>query len=50
VVVVHPLNHGLIKEGFGMMSQLNLWLIKEDFGRAGQLVNTPGGNQLKMNL
>jgi hypothetical protein len=29
VVVVHPPNLGLIKEGFGMMSQPNLWLIKK---------------------
>ncbi len=31
VVVVHPPNLGLINEGFGIMSQPNLWLIKEDF-------------------
>ncbi len=43
VVVVHPPNLGLIKEGFGRMS---LWLIKEGFGRAGQPVNMSGGNQL----
>jgi hypothetical protein len=50
VVIVHPPNLGLIKEGFRRMSQPNLWLIKKDFGRAGQPVNTPGGNQLKTNL
>ncbi len=50
VVIVHLLNLGLIKEGFGIMSQPNLWLIKEGFGRAGQPVNTSGGNQLKTNL
>ncbi len=50
VIVVHPPNLGLIKEGFGIMSQPNLWLIKEGFGRAGQPVNTSGGNQLKTNL
>jgi hypothetical protein len=47
VVIVHPSNFGLIKEGFVIMSQPNLWLIKEGFGRAGQPVNTSGGNQLK---
>jgi hypothetical protein len=50
VVVVHPLNLGLIKESFGRISQPNLWLIKEGFGRAGQPVNRSGGNQLKKNL
>ena len=50
VIVVHPPNLGLIKEGFGIMSQPNLWLIKEGFDRGGQPVNTSGGNQLKMNL
>ncbi len=50
VVVVHPPNLGLIKEGFRRMSQANLWLIKEGFGRAGQPVNTSGGNQQKTNL
>jgi hypothetical protein len=50
VVVVHPPNLNLIKEGFGIMSQPNLWLIREGFGRAGQPVNTSGGNQLKTNL
>jgi hypothetical protein len=50
VVVVHPPNFGLIKEGFSIMSQPNLWLIKEDFGREGQTVNTSRGNQLKINL
>jgi hypothetical protein len=50
VVVVHPPNLGLIKEGFGIISQPNLWLIKEDFGREGHPVNTPGGNQLKTNV
>jgi hypothetical protein len=50
VVVVHPPILGLIKEGFGRMSQPNLWLIKEGFSRAGQPVNTSGGNQLKINL
>jgi hypothetical protein len=50
VVVVRPPNLGLIKEGFGIMSQPNLWLIKEGYGRTGQPVNTSGGNQLKMNL
>ena len=50
VVVVHPPNLGLIKEGFGIMSQPNLWLIKEGFGRMSQPVNTSGGKQLKTNL
>jgi hypothetical protein len=50
VVIVHPLNLGLIKEGYGIMSQPNHWLIKEGFGRMGQPVNTSGGNQLKMNV
>ncbi len=50
VVVVYPPNLGLIKEGFGIMSQPNLWLIKEGFGRTGQPVNTSGGNHLKLNL
>jgi hypothetical protein len=50
VVVVHPPNLGLIKEGFGRMSQPNLWLIKEGVGREGQPVNASGGNQLKTNL
>jgi hypothetical protein len=50
VVVVHPPNLGLIKEGFGRMSQPNLWLIKDGFQRVGQLVNTSGGNQLKTNF
>jgi hypothetical protein len=50
VVVVHPPNPGLIKEGFSIMSQPNLCMIKEGFGRLGQQVNTSGGNQLKMNL
>jgi hypothetical protein len=50
VVIVHPPNLGLIKEGFGIMSQPNLWLINEGFGREGQPVNTPGGIQLKTNL
>jgi hypothetical protein len=50
VVIVHPPNLGLIKEGFGRMSQPNLWLIKEGFCRAGQPVNTSGGNQLKTNV
>jgi hypothetical protein len=50
LVVVHLPNLGLIKEGFGRMSQPNLWLIKESFGREGQPVNTSGGNQLKTNL
>jgi hypothetical protein len=49
LVVVHPPNIGLIKEGFGMMRQPNLWLIKEIFDRAGQPVNTSRGNQLKTN-
>jgi hypothetical protein len=49
VVIVHPPNLGLIKEGFGRMSKINIWLIKEGFG-AGQPVNMSGGNQLKMNL
>jgi hypothetical protein len=31
VVVFYPPYLGLIKEGFGIMSQPNLWLIKEDF-------------------
>jgi hypothetical protein len=50
LIVVHPPNLDLIKEGFGIMSQPNLWLIKEGFGRECQPVNTSGGNQLKMNL
>jgi hypothetical protein len=50
VVVVHVPNLGLIKEGYGIMSQPNLWLIKDGFGRSGQLVNMSGGNQLKTNL
>jgi hypothetical protein len=50
VVVVHPPNLGLIKEGFGIMSQPNLWLIKEGFSRVGQPVNTSGVNHLKTNL
>jgi hypothetical protein len=49
LVVVYPPNLGLIKDGFGIMSQPNLWLIKEGFGREGQQVNTSGGDQLKMN-
>ena len=37
LVVVHPLNLGLIKEGFSIMSQPNLWLIKKSLGeRASQ--------------
>jgi hypothetical protein len=35
VVVVHPQNLGLIKEGLGIMSQPNLWLIKEYLGKKG---------------
>jgi hypothetical protein len=50
VVVVHPLNLGLMKEGCSIMSQPNLCLIREGFGRAGQPVNTSGGNQLKTNF
>jgi hypothetical protein len=50
VVVVHPPNLVLIKEGFGIMSQPNLWLVKEVFGREGQPVNMSGANQLKTNL
>jgi hypothetical protein len=50
VIVVHPPNCWLIKEGFSIMSQSNLWLIKEGFGRAGQPVNMSGGNHLKTNL
>ncbi len=50
VVIVHPPNLWLIKEGFGRMSQPNLWLMKEGFGRAGQTVNTSGENQLKTNF
>ncbi len=50
VVVVHPPYLGLIKEGFGIISQPHLWLIKEGFSRMGQPVNTSGGNQLKTNL
>jgi hypothetical protein len=50
VVVVHPPNLGLMKEGFVIMRQPNLWLIKEGFGREGQPVNTSGVNQLKTNL
>jgi hypothetical protein len=50
LIVVHPPNCGLIKEGFGRKSQPHLWLIKEGFGREGQPVNTSGGNQLKVNL
>jgi hypothetical protein len=29
LVVFHPPNLGLMKEGFGRMSQPNLWLIKK---------------------
>ncbi len=47
VIIVHPPNLGLIREGFGRMSQPNLLLIKEGFGRVGQPVNMSGGNQLK---
>jgi hypothetical protein len=47
VVAVHPPNLGLMKEGFGRMSQPSLWLIKEGFGREGKPVNTSGVNQLK---
>ncbi len=50
VVVVHPPNLGLIKEGFCIMSQPNLWLINEGFGRVGQPINISEGNQLKKNL
>jgi hypothetical protein len=50
VVVVHPPNLGLIKEGFGIMSQPNFWLIEKGFGRTGQSVNTSGGNQQKTNI
>jgi hypothetical protein len=35
VVIVHPPNLGLIKEGFGRISQPNLWLIKEGFWQSG---------------
>jgi hypothetical protein len=35
VVVVHPQNLGLIKEGFAIMSQPNVWLMKEGFGKTG---------------
>jgi hypothetical protein len=35
VVVFHPPNLGLIKEGFDIKSQPNFWLIKEDFGKRG---------------
>jgi hypothetical protein len=49
VVIVHPPNLGLIKEGFCIMSQPNFCLIKEGFGRARQPVNISEGNQLKMN-
>ncbi len=47
LVVVHPLNLGLIKERLGTISQPNLWLIKEGFGKEGQPVNKSGSNQLK---
>jgi hypothetical protein len=50
LVVVHPPNLGLIKEGFGIMSQPKFWLIKEGFCGESQPVNTSGGNQLKTNL
>ncbi len=50
VVIVHPPNLGLVKQGFGRISQPNLWLIKEGLGRAGQPDDTSGGNQLKRNL
>ncbi len=50
LVVLHPPNLGLIKEGFGKMSQPNCWLIKEGLGREGQPVNTSGGNQLQTNV
>ena len=46
VVIDHPLNLGLLKEGFGIMSQPNLWLINEGFIRTGQPVITSVGNQL----
>jgi hypothetical protein len=49
-VVVHPPNLGLIKDGFGIMSQPNLWLIKEDFGKMGQPISMSQGIQLKTNL
>ncbi len=50
MIMVHPPNLGLIKEGFGIMSQPNPWLIKKGFGRVGQPVNTAGGNEQKTNL
>jgi hypothetical protein len=40
VVIVHCPHLGLIKEGFGIMSQPNLWLIEEGFSRmASQLTH-----------
>jgi hypothetical protein len=50
LVVVHPPNLGLIKEGIRRTSQPNLWLIKEGFGRASQPINTSGSNQQYTNL
>jgi hypothetical protein len=47
VVIVHPPNLGLMKEGFGRLSKANLWLINEGFSRPSQPVNTSGGNLLK---
>ncbi len=50
VDIVHPPNLGLIKEGFGIMSQPNLWLVKEVLGRPGQPASASRGNHLKKNL
>ncbi len=50
VLVVLPPNLGLIKKGYGRMSQPILWLIKEGFDREDQPVNTSGGDQLKTNF
>ncbi len=46
VFLNYPPELGLIKEGFGIMSQPNVLLIRKGFCREGQPVNTSGGNQL----
>jgi hypothetical protein len=50
VVIVHPLNLGLIKRRFWKNKPAKLLLMKKGFGRAGQPVNTSGGNHIKTNL
>ncbi len=40
VVINYPPELGMIREGFGKMSQPNVWLIREGFCRTGQPVNT----------